>query len=467
MNIEVPQPITLGFRAQRDGGLIRQNVSAPWDQFAEMLSKCHWSCPRSTAEDEDDTYDQELENEFLGDGTWLQTATGGAPSSEVTLVHALQVDVSDLSKEQILERLGGLTALGYTLYKHQPKEPGWKIIIPLATPVTVSIANAVHQKFFVERMTGGTIYNETEQDRWFPRPGCRADLREFFDHFKADGFLLDAEAVLTNKLNWDGSLKNMTTPSAGNAATPIVLAPVWATASDADLQSQLATLYASLLMASDFEAVGARIFEVELELNRRQKLAPAFRPLFQIPYRATEQKPVHKMVQRMRVVIDCHWLHTQLQRRQAVKELKWQALLDPTAPFPLDLSKDFAARAIKGAIRGDEVLNLTPFQQAQVRSMCGKLMREARKKAEDATSTGSSPLGRTLKALNQWAAFDHRLHVDKYEALARAESVLGGQKHTNSDLGALVGFATGGTPIAENRIRSMKNSLAEAVKKFE
>jgi len=467
MDVEAQHPKTIGFRAQRNGGLIRQNSSATWNRFAEMLSKCHWSYPRADIVDTACGYnDQELEHELRGDGTWLQLATGCSPTSEVTLVHALLIEVADLTRDQLLERLDGLTALGFTLCQHHPKEPAWRLIIPLAKPVTVVKANAAHQKFFSERMTGGSIYNETEQDRWFPRPGCRDDLREFFDHFKVDGHFIDAEAVLADTQDWDGSPKVTRNPTGAIAPTPAANQSVWSTATDAAIRIQLETLHSSLKGAAHHETVGEQILEIEFELNRRQKWAPAFRPSAPIPRKASDRQPVHEMIQQMRVVIDCHWLHTQLQRRQPIKEAQWQALLDPTIPFPFELAKDFAARAIHGATRADEVLCLTPVQEAQLRSMCGKRMREARKKAEDVTSTGRSPLGQTLKAINQWAVSDPRVNVEKHAALARAQLLLNVFKHTNTDLGILVGFSLGEDPTPENRIRAMKANLTKALKNF-
>lgn len=457
---------TIGFRAQTDAGQAQQSTGAPWDKFTRLFSKPRWTFPNADSGNEHQDYSDDLEQEYTGDGTRLQLATGSDVTQVATQVHALLIEVSGLSKEQLLDRIGTMTAVGHTLCRHTPNEPDWRIIIPLARPVSVATADTAHKRFFAEQLAGGTVYNETEQGRWFLRPGCRKDLLEHFDHFKVDGVLVDVEAVLDGKQNWDGSVKTLVTPPAADEALPAAAASAWTTATDADLRLQLENLYSSLIGAEDFETVGKQILEVELELNRRKRWAPAFRPSASIPGQASKRLPVHKMIQQMRVVIDCHWLHTQLQRCPTVKEARWRALLDPRAPFPFELAKEFAERAIDGATRADEVLNLTPVQQAQVRSMCGKRIREARKTSEDARPTGGSPLGRSLKAINQWAASDPRVNVEKYEALARAVLLLDGEKHSNADLGALVGLALSEAPLAENRIRSMKKRLAQALSEF-
>lgn len=456
----------IGFRGRKKEADIQQASNVPWEHFSGIFAKCHWHFPPAETSDGREDYDQELENEYSGDGTWLQLATGADQDAEATDVHALLVEVCNLTRDELLSRLQGITALGHTLYRHRPDEPEWRLIIPFAEPVTVAIADAVHRKFFADKMIGGLCSNEEEQARWFLRPGCRDDLREFFDHFKIDGHFIDAEAVLSGAQNWDGTATLPTLPSSiPPEATAIISSPL-AHLSDQELRSELEVVNASLTTPEDFAAVAEKIMELEFELDCRQKWAPANRPSFPIPHRRSDLKPAHKLIQQARVIVDCHWLHMQCKKRQVVKEARWQALLDPTSEFPLALAEDFARRAIAGAERAGEILCLTPLQQAQTRTMCGKRMADARKRAEDTKPTGRSAIAQSLSAINQWAATDPRVQAEKYAALVRAMCMLDGSTHTNTDLGLLIGFTLGETPVQENQIRGMKDRLATAVKRY-
>jgi len=475
MDIELRNSKTIGLRTRKTGGAPKQMSNAPWERLTGIFSKCHWGYPPAKTIDGDEGYSQELEDEYTGDGTWIQMATGSDLDADAIHIHALLVEVGNLTRENLLSRLEGIATLGHTLYQHHPNAPSWRLVIPFRKPVAIATADAAYRKFFAEMMPGGVVYNEDKQGRWFLRPGCRDDQREFFDHFKLEGNFVDIEAVLAGTKNWDSS---PTTSSAAAASfTPDAITPASAPHSaastrlasigDTDLRAELENIYASLTAPEDFPVVSAQLFELEFELNRRGKWAPYFRPSFPIPYHVPAHlSDIYKSIQQARVVIDCHWLHSQLKKFQATKEPKWQALLNPAIPFPLALAQDFAARAIKGAERSDEILCLTPFQQTQLRAMLGKRLNEARKKAEDAKQTGISPLGKTLRAINQWSATDPRLHTTKYVALARAMAMLEGTTHTNTELGALIGLTLGVVPLRENQVRDMKKRLTEAVKRY-
>jgi hypothetical protein len=460
-------PMLIGLRFQDENlPTSVQFTEIPWDEFATVFTDYYWGHSRPETGDEDYDWDQEREDEFSGDGAWFQLATGTDLDADPTMAHALLVEVAGLPRETLQARLKGISALGYTMYTHCPDDPVWRMIIPFSKPVSINTADAVHKKFFAEMMNGGCIYNQDDQGRCIPRPGCRNDLQDFFDHFKIDGHFIEVEAVLSGQQNWDGSPTfsggTMPTFASPTPAVPPSLAHIPAM----DVRFELEAIFSSLTTPEDFPGVYTRVMELEFELNRRKTWAPAFRPLYPIPHRRADLKPAHRLIQQARVVVDCHWLHTHCQKRQAVKEARWQPLLDPSMPFPLALAQDFAARAIEGAVRADEILCLTPFQQVQTRSMSGKKLANARRKAEDATPAGRSPLAQTLGAINQWAASDSRLHADKYEALARAIFVLEGSKHTNMDLGDLVGFSLGETPIQENQVRAMRKRLDAAVKRY-
>ena len=234
-------------------------------------------------------------------------------------------------------------------------------------------------------------------------------------------------------------------------------------ASHDELLSELETIYLTT-KAGNYPEVRDRVLSLEFELNERQRWAPSARPTFSIPWHTRDQTQNHKLIQQDRVLIDCHWLHRTC-KRQAVKEVKWQPLVDPRNPFPLELAIEFSTRAIKNAFRADEILCLSSFQQAQLRTMTGAEVRQARERAENAKPTGHSPLGKMLRTINQWASHDPRVNAAKYVALARAMSMLNGTKHTNNELGELVGLLLAQPPLKENTLRGLQARLNAAMER--
>lgn len=240
--------------------------------------------------------------------------------------------------------------------------------------------------------------------------------------------------------------------------TEIASSPL-AAVSHEELSRELTCLFQSVRDGADYLKVRDRRIALEFELNDRKVWAPAFRGGPEIPYAATKRTPTHTRILQDRILIDCHWLHRNLKKKQAVKELRWASLSNPQEPFPLELAQEFAERTITGKIRADEILCLSPFLQAQCKALAGAKISAARKSAETVTATGRSPLAMTIGAINQWAARDPRVNVEKYEALARSIALLDGTRSTNSELGALTGLMLSEPPIPENVIRAMRMRL--------
>lgn len=230
------------------------------------------------------------------------------------------------------------------------------------------------------------------------------------------------------------------------------------------LRLELEAIYGTT-KAEDYSKVRDRILALELAINNHRSWSPYARPSFSIPPRPKDRKDIHKFIQQDRVLIDCHWLHLTC-KKQAVKETRWQPLVDSRVAFPLELAKEFGHRAIKSAMRADEILCLSPFQQAQLRTIVGTKMLQTRKKAYSAIPGGHSPLGKMLCTINQWASHDPRVNVEKYQALGRAMVLLDGTKHTNSELGAMVGLFLAQPPIKENTLRGMRNRLETAMRSY-
>jgi hypothetical protein len=100
----------------------------------------------------------------------------------------------------------------------------------------------------------------------------------------------------------------------------------------------------------------------------------------------------HMLIQRDRVVIDCHWLYTTKSKVYA-KEGTWRGLVNPKLTLQTKRIEQFAATKLRNESRADEVLELRPFQQVQMAAMRGRCVQAAFKNLGDAVVDGSG--GRT------------------------------------------------------------------------
>ena len=204
--------------------------------------------------------------------------------------------------------------------------------------------------------------------------------------------------------------------------------------------------------------------DLSIELNSRGLIAPAFRPFPTIPRRIKKFSETHRAIQRDRVVIDCHWLHSR-NERVSISENKWRGLLDTRRDFQYEKVAEFASTSITNEYRADGTLRLTPRQQCQLVAIRGNRTREQFDKLVTNEREKGKPrtpprLELIELAINHWCERDCR--VEKYRlqyfAIAKAVELLGNGA-TAKHIAELTGLILGEKPLSERSILAKRNKL--------
>jgi len=193
---------------------------------------------------------------------------------------------------------------------------------------------------------------------------------------------------------------------------------------------------------------------LSLALNKLGLQAPAFRPLPQIPWHANERTPEHMVHQRDRIVIDCHWLYCTKSKVYATEGV-WRGIVNPKLTMQTDRIEKFAATKLRNDSRADEILELNPFQQAQMAAMRGTKVRQAFKALGAAvvdSAGGRTParFRQKTRKLQEWADSQPRFAklYPKYRAYAMALELL--ETPTTRQVAQLAGLILGEPPLADS-----------------
>jgi hypothetical protein len=180
--------------------------------------------------------------------------------------------------------------------------------------------------------------------------------------------------------------------------------------------------------------------------------APAFRPRPTIPGKASALTGVHMLIQRDRVVIDCHWLYTTKSKVYAT-EGEWRGIVNPKLTLQTERIEQFAATKLRNDSRADQVLELRHFQQVQMAAMRGERAQAAFKALGDSVVDGSGSRTpahfRKLTAkLQDWADSQPRFEklYPKYKAYAMALQLL--DSPSVSQVASLAGLILGEAPLS-------------------
>lgn len=204
-------------------------------------------------------------------------------------------------------------------------------------------------------------------------------------------------------------------------------------------------------------------------MNTLGLLAPAFRPRPTIPWNSTEQTSDHLLIQRDRIVIDCHWLYSTKSRVYS-KEAVWSSIVNPRLTLQTERIEKFASTKLRNEYRADSLLELTEFQQAQMAALKGSNMREAFSALNALVASGS---GKTTarfkkidKAIREWSCKQPRFepHYEKYRAYALAIEVL--DKPTIRQVSQLAGFILGKKPLSDSSARNAVKFLRRLIEKI-
>lgn len=114
---------------------------------------------------------------------------------------------------------------------------------------------------------------------------------------------------------------------------------------------------------------------LSIELNCRGLIAPVFRSSPAIPKGINKFSEAHLAIQRDRLVIDCHWLHSR-KERVSISEVNWRGLLDTRKDFQYEKVAEFVSTSIRNEYRADAILRLTLRQQCQLAALRGNKTRE-------------------------------------------------------------------------------------------
>ena len=209
---------------------------------------------------------------------------------------------------------------------------------------------------------------------------------------------------------------------------------------------------------------------LSVELNSRGLVAPAFRPSPTIPYLKNARKPSHTLIQRDRIVIDCHWLHA---RREIVylSESKWRGILNMSKDFSFERVSEFASQKIKNEYRATAIMGLTKRQQLQMLALRSEEMQELygnlyKSIREPGKKRQPPKLELIEMAINQWCEANSRMtqHRSQYVALAKAIELTG--KSSPAQLGELMGLMLGVPPLAESTVRQKIIKLRKVLVKY-
>lgn len=245
-----------------------------------------------------------------------------------------------------------------------------------------------------------------------------------------------------------------TAPSAARSGysfpTP---AQVQVTTDHSKLARRLYELAARITSHSAYNSVREEWCALHLQINTLGLWAPCFRPWPKLPQRPRDKCADHEhAIQRDRLVIEAHWLHTQKEFVNVDPEREqWIPLFDHATPFDFDLAKQFAKQVWSDNYRTGEVLSLTPYQQCQMFSLRTD---STKKHMESFSKPTRGPNNRSIQspqavirtALARWRERQPNLgNNDRLLARAQAKYYLG-ETASGAQVARLAGFISGTPP---------------------
>jgi hypothetical protein len=221
--------------------------------------------------------------------------------------------------------------------------------------------------------------------------------------------------------------------------------------------------------ADQYLLVREEFCTLSIELNNRKLIAPAFRPSPTIPYLKKYRNNSHLLMQKDRIVIDCHWLHARKVKIYS-SEPNWRGIFNLSKEFSFEKVSEFASHDIKNEYRATAIMKLTPHQQNQMRALRSVETQKRFQDLYESLRDGKRRLQPRLElielAINQWCEADVRIvpHRPQYAALAMAIELTGDSSPTL--LGELMGLILGTPPLAESTVRQKIINLRKAIDKY-
>lgn len=237
------------------------------------------------------------------------------------------------------------------------------------------------------------------------------------------------------------------------------------------LMDRLELLINMIKIPDDYMAIRDQYCEISIELNRRKLWAPAYRPGLKIPKMKANWKPVHTLVLRDRIIIDCNWIHSKGYKNR-IYEKQWRLLTNQKISFPFELATEFAKREMKAEYRAEGLLGLTIRQQLEMRALQGKAVQAHVHALEqyqriDGVRIANAREIMTL-AVNRWCEKFPRFESEreKYLAHAEARALLAIVTTSPTDIANLAGMIQGINPKSEGTVRGLLKNLDKWLKEL-
>jgi hypothetical protein len=208
---------------------------------------------------------------------------------------------------------------------------------------------------------------------------------------------------------------------------------------DSELRVELTSLSDS---KEGYESIRERVCAINLEMNRRGKLPPAFRR--SRTSRPEAQTTDEVVVTRDRMVIDLHWLYERGYRAR-LADSRFGDLMTAHA-FPFAAAEDFVSRKWKTEIRAGKIMGLSEFDQLQLAVLVTKDVRDKRK----AVIEKSRKVATSLRQKSQTGAKLHSDDIDDFVCLWIADELCAGGSQTY--VAQLHAWQRGSCPLAKQTI---------------
>lgn len=214
----------------------------------------------------------------------------------------------------------------------------------------------------------------------------------------------------------------------------------------------------------NYETVRERYFCASISMNEIGLLAPAFRKQLHIPWSSKKRKPIHEVLLRDQIVIDCHWLHC----KKVPVDGRWRemnSIMNVASDF--DFAKVEAVIAAKkwtADFRVNELLYLTDFQQHQLFQLRNyecknqhRLLLDGKRKEIGRSPALISPV---RVAIRKWAEDNQsiRSQIKTYESLWLSRELLG-SKASNPQIAELAALIEGRKPLDRTTVRDKLKRL--------
>ena len=239
----------------------------------------------------------------------------------------------------------------------------------------------------------------------------------------------------------------------------------------ADLMAKLELLIDMVKTPDDYMAIREQYCEISIALNERKLWAPAYRHGLIIPKMKANLKPVHTLVLRDRIVIDCHWIHSKGYKNR-IDEKQWRPLSKLKMPFPFELAVEFARREMRTEYRAEGVMSLTIRQQFEMRALQGKTVQahvyalKQYQRIDGVRIPNSREIIRL--AVNRWCEKYPRFESEreKYLAHAEARALLAIVTASPTDIANLAGMIQDINPLSEGTVRGLLKNMDKWLKEL-